>query len=228
MLLCKYTNTLKMSLEKSVSYTATNTYTTLNNFSEQTQNIWLVCHGLGYLSKYFIKYFEILDPEANYVIAPQAPSKYYQDKSFKYVGANWVTREQTQMDVNNVLHYMDAVYNQEVKPILTNQIKFIVLGYSQGVSVVTRWVAQHTINCDQLILHSGGLPKELKADSFSHLNPQVPVHLIYGTQDEYINEQRLAEENKLATAIFDSRLHIHKFEGVHEVNPSLIKTLVNS
>ena len=63
--------------EKEISYQITNTYSTLNELTEKTKNVWFVCHGIGYLSRYFISYFEGLNPEENYFIAPQASSKYY-------------------------------------------------------------------------------------------------------------------------------------------------------
>ena len=69
-----------MSTQKKATYVTTNTYHTLNNFTEETKNVWMVFHGMGYLSKYFINYFSELDADENYIIAPQAPSKYYQGK----------------------------------------------------------------------------------------------------------------------------------------------------
>ena len=36
--------------------------------SETTKTVWFVCHGMGYLSKYFLKYFKELDPEFNYIL----------------------------------------------------------------------------------------------------------------------------------------------------------------
>ena len=95
-----------MSLEKEASYLATNTYSTLNTLTEETKNIWVVFHGMGYLSKYFIKYFSELDADENYIIAPQAPSKYYQDKDFRHVGASWLTRENTVTETQNILNYV--------------------------------------------------------------------------------------------------------------------------
>ena len=66
-----------MMNEKQVSYQTANTYTTLNARTDKTENVWVVFHGIGYLSKYFLKYFRHLDQEKNYIVAPQAPSKYY-------------------------------------------------------------------------------------------------------------------------------------------------------
>jgi hypothetical protein len=52
-----------MGLEKQVSYKTTNTYQTLNSYSDTTKNVWIVFHGLGFLSRYFLRHFEILDPK---------------------------------------------------------------------------------------------------------------------------------------------------------------------
>lgn len=82
--------------EKQVSYNITNSYCTLNERTSKTKNVWIVFHGIGYLSKYFLKYFKGLDPEENYIIAPQAASKYYLNGKYTHVGASWFTKDNTQ------------------------------------------------------------------------------------------------------------------------------------
>lgn len=208
-----------MSKEKDVTYTSTNTYSTLNTLTEKTKNVWLVFHGLGYLSKYFINYFSELDPEENYIIAPQAPSKYYQDRKFKHVGASWLTRENTLMETQNVLNYIDAVLEKEISNDPTN---LIILGYSQGVSIASRWVAQRKIQCDKLILHSGGIPKELKPEDFEFLNPSTEVIYLYGDKDQYITEARKTDEQLKGSQLFKNRLRTEVFDGIHEVNREFI------
>ncbi|WP_313113342.1 alpha/beta hydrolase [Aequorivita sediminis] len=208
-----------MSTEKEASYKSVNTYSTLNTLTENTKNIWIVFHGLGYLSKYFIRYFSELNPEENYIIAPQAPSKYYQDRRFKHVGASWLTRENTVIETENILNYIDAVFKKEINGETPN---LIILGYSQGVSIATRWVANRKIMCDKLILHSGGIPKELKASDFKFLNPSARVIYLYGDKDEYITEARKTEEQLKGSELFENRLEIEVFDGVHEVNQKFI------
>ena len=66
--------------EKEIAYQITNTYSTMNTLTKNTKNVWFACHGIGFLSRYFIKYFDTLNPEENYIIAPQASSKYYLKK----------------------------------------------------------------------------------------------------------------------------------------------------
>lgn len=208
-----------MSIEKEVSYTAKNTYHTLNKLTEKTKNVWMVFHGMGYLSKYFINYFSELNAEENYIIAPQAPSKYYQDKAFKHVGASWLTRENTQTETENILNFVDAVFEKEKSVAFPN---LIVLGYSQGVSIATRWVAIRKIQCDKLILHSGGIPKELQVVDFEFLKSSSKVIYIYGNKDQYITEARKTEEQLKGSELFQSRLNIEVFDGIHEVSKEFL------
>lgn len=212
-----------MALEKRVTYTSSASYTTLNTLSESTKNIWLVFHGMGYLSKYFIRYFSELNAEENYIIAPQAPSKYYQGPDFKHVGASWLTREDTINETKNVLTYVDTVWTEENLP---QHLNFIILGYSQGVSIATRWMTSRQIQCDQLVLHSGGIPKELIPEDFTYLDKKARVTFLYGANDQYINETRKTEETLKATSLFGDRLDVQVFEGGHEVNIEFLRNLV--
>ncbi len=211
--------------ENKISYTHTNTYTTLNSFTTSTKNVWLVFHGMGYLTKYFIKHFEGLDKEENYIIAPQAPSKYYQDKRFKYVGASWLTKENTVLEKENILRYIDAVWKIESKKWEEQDIKLILMGYSQGVSIVTRWASSRYIDCKHLLLHSGAIPHELTPSDFEYLSPITTVTYLYGDKDEYINEARKTEQQLKGTALFGERLFIEVFDGVHEVHEAFINRI---
>ncbi len=209
--------------EKEISYTTTNSYATLNTLTGSTKNVWFVCHGMGYLSRYFLRYFQGLSAAENYIIAPQAPSKYYTPPKFKHVGASWLTKENTVKETENIMCYFDSVLAAEAIPM---DINLIVLGYSQGVSVATRYLAKRQLQCSQLVLHSGGIPKELITADFQYLDALTNVSLIYGTEDEYLNEDRIINEEKRAKELFGNRLKIVPFKGKHIVNVELINKLV--
>jgi len=209
------------STEKEISYNVTNSYSTLNSFSKHTKNVWFVCHGMGYLSRYFLKYFKALNSEENYIIAPQAQSKYYIQPGFKHVGASWLTKESTHTETENVMQYFDAVLEAEQFP---DNVNLIVLGYSQGVSVAMRYLANRQLQCSQLVLMSGGIPKELVKDDFTFLNGKIS--LIYGLQDEYLNEERIAYETERVHELFSSTVNIIPFDGPHIVNVDLVNSLV--
>lgn len=209
------------STERDISYHISNTYSTLNELTSSTKNVWFVCHGMGYLSKYFIRYFKGLNPKENYIIAPQAQSKYYITPKFKHVGASWLTRENTEIETDNIMAYFDSIFEKE-KAISDKNL--IVLGYSQGVSVAMRYVAKRHIQCSQLVLHSGGIPKELKKKAFEFFKGKV--QLIYGINDAYLTENRMKEERHKAETLFGARLEVTPFEGVHEVNTNIIENLI--
>ncbi len=204
--------------EKQVSYQITNSYSTLNKYTSKTKNVWVVFHGIGYLSRFFLKYFKDFDPEENYIIAPQAQAKYYLNNEYRHIGASWLTKENTEAEIENVLNYLEKVYEAEN---LKDAPNLIIFGYSQGVSVATRWVARNKTECSHLILHSGGLPKELEPEDFKFLTG-AQFTMIYGTQDEYLNSERLKIENVRAKELFGEQLEIISFDGGHEVNTELI------
>lgn len=210
------------SQEKEISYKTSNSYSTLNSLSEHTKNVWFVCHGMGYLSQYFLRYFKNLNIEENYIIAPQAPSKYYIQPKM-HVGANWLTRDNTESGMENILNYFDAIFESEKIP---NDVNLIVFGYSQGVSVATRYLVKRQIQCSQLVLHSGGIPNELSAEDFKYLSETTQVKLIYGTKDQYLDEGRIQLETERAKMLFGNKLLVLPFEGKHVVNVGLIDGLV--
>ena len=209
------------TVEKQVSYQITNTYSTLNQFTPETKNVWVIFHGLGYLSRYFMRTFKDLDPKENYIIAPQAQSKYYLDDKYKHIGASWLTKENTEMETRNVLNYLEKVYKAEN---LQNAPNLIILGFSQGVSVATRWVARNKVECEQLILCSGKIPVELKSEDFEFLK-NTNFSFIYGTNDEYLKEGIIEVEEERLKNLFPKNLKIIAFKGGHELNKDLIHQL---
>lgn len=210
--------------KKQVTYQSTNTYETLNRVTVKTKNVWIVLHGIGYLSRYFINFFDELPAEENYIIAPQAPSKYYLKDEYRYVGASWLTKENTVLETQNVLAYLDAVYEAEE---ISKDHKLVIFGFSQGVSIATRWVAQRKLKCNHLILYAGGIPRELRPDDFSFMNENnTKVTVLVGNNDEYLNEEKLKIESKNIAALFKGRAEQIIFEGGHEVKKELISQFI--
>lgn len=206
--------------EKHVTYQTTNSYTTLNTLTDKTKNVWIVFHGIGYLSKYFLKYFDELPSEENYIIAPQAPSKYYLNNQYRHVGASWLTKENTANETQNLLNYLDAVYTAVNIP---SHCKLIVFGYSQGVSIATRWVAKRKLKCNQLVLYAGGIPKELTPKNFNFLiEKNTKITALVGDKDEYINNDILQSESERIASLFSGKAKHIIFEGKHEIKKELL------
>ncbi|MER3373701.1 MAG: esterase [Allomuricauda sp.] len=210
--------------EKTVTYTTQNTYLTQNPINPKTKNVWLVFHGIGYLSRYFVKYFDGLNPDENHIIVPQAPSKYYLKDEYKYVGASWLTKENTPMEIDNVLNYVDAVFDAEQIP---SDLNLVLFGFSQGVSIATRWLVHRKIQVKALILYAGGIPNELKREDFYFLDLEATtIKIMYGDTDEYLTPERVKSEKVKIDSLFQGRAEITTFEGGHEVKPGIIQGLL--
>ena len=140
---------------------------------------------------------------------------------FKHVGASWLTKENTQKDIPNVLNYLDSVYKQE--RISELDINVIVLGFSQGVSIATRWIARHHIKCDSLFLYAGKIPREFSELDFKSIKD---IKLIVGDSDAYVTPEVLNEEITYANQLFENRVKHITFKGGHELKRDLINGLV--
>ncbi|PRP66888.1 alpha/beta hydrolase [Nonlabens agnitus] len=205
---------------KMVSYVHTNSYEVLYPTTKSTKNIWICFHGLGYLSRYFKKYFKDLDPETNAVIVLQAPSKFYLDKKFKHVGASWLTRVDTVQEMDNNLHYIDEVIKNEK---LVGDPRLILMGYSQGVSIATRFLKHYAQPIKALIMHSGSIPDELNEQDgklFKAMADRI-IHIV-GTQDEYLTEERIEKEQQKIDLLFGEKCEFHRPTIKHEVDVELI------
>ncbi|MEN8798226.1 MAG: esterase [Flavobacteriaceae bacterium] len=211
------------SVVNKVSYTTVNTYDTLNTLSDSTQNIWIVFHGMGFLSRYFLKNFQGIPKNENFVIAPQAPSKYYLDDRFSRIGASWLTREQTEGEMLNNLSYLDAVFDHLSLP---EDLNLIVLGFSQGVSIASRWVAKRKINCQKLVLYAGGLPEELRREDFDFLAGDTDILMVHGDHDPYLSPERLKREEEKLYRVFQHKARKMVFEGGHIISPAIIENIV--
>ncbi|WP_425237337.1 alpha/beta hydrolase [Ulvibacterium sp.] len=210
--------------EKKIRYNTTGTYETLNHLEKSTKNVWIVLHGMGYLSRFFLKHFKELPPDENYIIAPQAPSKYYLDSAYKHVGASWLTKENTILETKNVLAYLDAIWEAENIP---ENCKLIVLGFSQGVSIAARWAVHKKLPVHRLVLYAGGIPNELRPTDFDFLRRnKTKIEIFIGNKDEYITEKRLKEELKKIRSLFEGRAEVIIFEGGHELKKEIINSLV--
>lgn len=211
-------------VEKQISYKSVNTYICLNRLDKDTRNIWFVLHGLGFLSRSFIKYFRELPPDQNYIIAPQAPSKYYLNSRYTGVGASWLTRENKELETENVLRYLDGIYGAENIP---PNCRIIVLGFSQGVSIAARWVARSKIPCKELILYAGGIPEELTPEDFDFLIPlDTKIKIVLGRTDELLVPERLRKERIKIDVLFKGKAEFITFDGGHEMRTEVINDLL--
>jgi predicted esterase len=157
------------------------------------------------------------------MIAPQASSKYYLNGEYKHVGASWLTRENTQAEIENVMANLNAIYHAEQIP---EHVNFFVLGFSQGVSVAMRWVARYQISCAKLIVYAGSIPNELTEKDFEFIHPEkTKIINIVGLQDPYFTEARMQQEHEKMQTLFGEHYIFKTYEGTHKVDRKALQLL---
>lgn len=198
-------------------------YFTLGNLTPATKSIWFVCHGYGQLANYFLKKFDVLEDEQTLVVAPEALNRFYLQGFTGRIGATWMTKEERLNEINDYVSYLDQLYSIIISDRDLSTITINILGFSQGVATVCRWIAGKYVKVNNLILWAGQLPRDMNVDLTKEILSQTKTYVIYGKQDEFLTGVNHNEYIKnFSVAGFSSQ--VISFEGKHEIHrDTLIK-----
>lgn len=209
-------------MEHHIDFNFSAPYYTLNTLSDQTTDVWIACPGYGQLGKYFIRRFDVFDAEKHFVIALQGLSKFYLPDQ-KNVGASWMTKEDRETDMDNQRSYFDAVINEAFQGRPLANFKIHLMGFSQGVSMISRMAAHSKIDFDTLVLWAGGFPPELSQADFDHIRSTAKLKVVIGSNDEFysLDKNYQPEVEKMEAAI-GLKPEIIVFDGIHEVKREVL------
>ena len=164
-------------------------YYTLGDAGAHVSEVWMVCHGYGQLAQPFLASFERVASPTRLIVAPEALSRFYLDRSAlpndqpPRVGATWMTREDRDHEIADQVAYLDALHDL-VRPAAPAAVRLRVLGFSQGVATVARWLALGRARADELILWAGAFPPDVELTGFARRLGPASVVLVAGARDE--------------------------------------------
>lgn len=186
--------------------------------SEKPTDVWFVLHGYGQLAQYFIRHFEaVLDPDTA-VAAPEAPSRFYLSNDYGRVGASWMTKHERETDIVDLNAYLNKMFDEVCKKYNTDaSTRFHFLGFSQGVPILCRWLAQRDVKINQLILWAGAVPHDMALPDLKNLLTRGKSYIVYGTEDPYLKESQFP---MLQTVLNEQKLpvEIKTFAGGHTLH----------
>ena len=208
----------------SISFEFSSSYITYNKLTDNTENIWIVFHGYGQLSKYFIRRFDVLDGDKNYIIAPQGLSKFYVDEDYNNVGASWLTKEDRGSDLLNQQKYLIKLMDELKLKIDFSKIKVNLFGFSQGVSALTRLLMNYNMKVNNVIIWAGWVP-----DEFFNINKDVlkdtNLFFVVGNKDKYYNNPIIKGYLKKFKNILNKEIDYFVFNGGHIVDRKVLKKI---
>ena len=207
-----------------ISFEFSSSYITYNKLTDKTENIWIVFHGYGQLSKYFIRRFDVLEGDKNYIIAPQGLSKFYVDEDFKNVGASWLTKEDKESDLLNQQKYLIKLMDELKSKIDFSKIKINLFGFSQGVSAFTRLLINYNMKIDNIIIWAGWVP-----DEFFNINKNVlkdtNLFFVVGNKDKYYNNPIMKGYIEKFKKTLNKEIDYFVFDGGHIVDRKVLKKI---
>jgi len=211
-----------MQNEQYITITQEVKYSSLGNISADTKKVWIVLHGYGQLSRFFIRKFSVLESPISFVIAPQATSKFYLKNNGGRVGANWMTKEDRLVDIRNYTTYLNQLYDSLKLP---ETVEVNVIGFSQGAATASRWLADGYVKASNLLLWSGIFPPDLDIINTQNALSKTNVYNIYGLVDPYFTTNKAKEQEAIITELKLDVKHI-KFDGGHDIDSKTLEQFV--
>lgn len=184
----------------------------------------LALHGWGQNARRFAKPMRALAARGVAVAMPQAPHPFYLDFETKSVGFSWLTayeRDRAVADLNGYLHAVVAAAQGQLGGAL---LPVFLLGFSQGVSIATRFAVSGLFTPAGLIGCCADLPPDA-ADRLPDLEA-FPVLLACSPEDGIVSPDKTRE----AAAAF--RAHgfhatLIEFEGGHRLPQPLMQQIAD-
>ncbi|MFB6257939.1 MAG: alpha/beta hydrolase [Flavobacteriales bacterium] len=191
---------------------------------EKVKEVWFVCHGYGQLAPAFLEDFEPIFQEDRMIIAPEGLHRFYLKGTGGKVGASWMTKEEREKDIQDYVRYLDQLYDHTLHDLIGREIRIRILGFSQGVATVCRWMAHARSRADELILWAGVFPPDLDLSIDKRVFQRMRIRLLVGDQDEYRSQEKLTEEARKFQE-HDIPYEFREFEGSHRIEELPLKAL---
>lgn len=203
-------------MKKQIYIPKTHKYSQLGECSKKTESVWIVLHGYGMLSEYFIKKFECIMNDRTVVIAPEGNNRFYLENNYYRVGASWMTKLDKEKDIEDNISFIQTLYSNIIDEIGHSNFKLNTLGFSQGGATLVRWIMSNSINVDSLILWGSDIPKDCLIEEKKSRWNSIDVKLVIGSQDEYINEENKQKVINLINS-YELKYKLVEYEGSHKI-----------
>jgi predicted esterase len=191
---------------------------------ETVETVWFILHGYGQLAGNFIKKFPALDNSKNYLVAPEALSRFYTDNGFGKIGASWMTKEERENEIEDYVSYLNRLYGEIEKELNGRKVKLNVFAFSQGTSTACRWLQKSGIKADKLILWGGFLPPDFLLGNWKKVFDSLLI--VAGKEDDFLSPEKIKEGKKVLDK-YSVDYFVHTFDGGHEMKEKVVNEVLS-
>ena len=198
-------------------------YYTLGPLDGPVAEVWIVCHGFAQLGSRFIRYFQPLDDGTRLIVAPEALNRFYIEATpgahgpESKVGATWMTREDRLREIEDYVGYLDGLADTIFGRVDRSSVRLTVLGFSQGVATVARWVVLGRTRPDHLVLWASPLPPEIDIGAGAETLARVPrISVVVGNGDA--DAQRALPLERERMQRLGLAYTLDSFDGGHRID----------
>lgn len=196
--------------------------------SSPVTEVWFAVHGMSQLAASFARRFEHVASPTRLVVVPEALSRYYiaPPEAIRAgevkVGASWMTREARDLEITDHVRYLDLLWARLGTRYPLQTARVTVLGFSQGVATVARWLARSTIaRADAVVVWGGKVPPDIFPLAAESSFARARWTMVVGDRDEFATPAVVAEERaRLAAAGIG--FDFVRFAGGHTIDPDTL------
>ena len=204
--------------------------------SGHVRDVWIVCHGYAQLAAQFAEPFRALADEARIVVVPEALSRFYvaaSDAGYHGaavpVAASWMTREDRDVEIDDIVTYLDTLAERVVELLATHgvsrsEIRLNVLGFSQGAAAASRWAARGAIAVDRLVVWGSGIPSDVNIRAMAERRSGFRVDVVYGLRDKLLAGPAIEAQRAMLEAA-GVLYRVRTFDGGHVLNRVLLREI---
>lgn len=195
------------------------------------RELWFVVHGYGQLASRFLRHFVPFDDGTRLIVAPEALSRFYLEHPGRAgivhnrVGATWMTREDREAEIADHVRYLDALADEVLRGIPGDRPTVHLLGFSQGVATIARWLDRGRVRPDHVVLWAGRVPADIFPLPDDHSLRRAAIDVVSGEEDEFATPEVLAEQR---TLFDEAGLHPrrHRYAGGHRLHAETLRHIV--
>lgn len=194
------------------------------------RELWVVLHGYAQLAGEIADSVGAIDDGSRLIVAPEGLSRFYDAPSLSShrdarVGASWMTREDRLDEIADYINWLQRAYDHFAAR-LAPGVPVTVLGFSQGGTAASRWVATGSVPVAKFICWGAAIAPELDLGPASPLR-RANLTLVLGNRDRWIKPEHLAAERERLDAA-GLPYSLVEFDGGHRLDDDTLRRLAGA